>query len=218
MVNEFGDLGPEEELALSYAPAGARGAMSALLALDRKLGSILRRAREPLLTQMRLTWWFEALERLDREPPPAEPVLRALAADVLPRGVAGAALAAMIDGWEAIGGEEPLGEAALEAFARGRGALLFEAMAAVCGADDAQAGTAGEGWALADLAGNLSDAGAGALARGMAAARLAEGMGSRWSRAGRGIGALALAARMELEGGSAPKRVGRLFWHRMTGR
>lgn len=171
-----------------------------------------------MIAQMRLTWWFEALERLDREPPPAEPTLRALADDVLPRGVTGVSLAAMIDGWEAIGGDEPLGDEALLLFATARGGRLFAAMAAVCGAEDAQVRAAGEGWALVDLAGNLSDADAAARARTLAAAKLAEVTGRRWSRAGRGIGALALLARSELEGGNGPIRVGRLLWHRMTGR
>lgn len=215
MVNDAMTSGPDEALALSYAPSDARGAMTALLGLDRRLGAILRGAREPMLAQMRLTWWFEALERLDREPPPAEPVLRALAGEVLPRGVSGDMLAGMVDGWEVLLGEETLD---LAAFGRGRGRRLFEAMAAVCGAGDAQAGLAGEGWALVDLAANLSDPQVTGRARAMAAERMAAVAGARWSQAGRGVGALAMLARLELEGRGAPFRVARLLRLRMTGR
>ena len=42
---------------------------------------------------MRLAWWREALQRLDTAPAPGEPVLRELAAAVLPLGVTGTALA-----------------------------------------------------------------------------------------------------------------------------
>lgn len=209
---------PGQVLAVTYAPVGARGGMRSLLALDARLGSVVRGGREPMLRQMRLTWWFEALERLDREPPPAEPVLQALAADVLPRGVKGAALAEMMDGWEAITGDEPLTELDLAQFARGRGGRLFDAIAAVCDAADPFAGLAGEGWALADLAGHVSDLGVAATARDMAVSKLAEALRRRWSRNGRAIGAMALLARSDIQGGGGPTQVGRLLWHRMTGR
>lgn len=205
-------------LAISYAPTSARAGLQALLALDDLLGRILRTTREPMVGQMRLTWWFEALERLDRDPPPAEPVLQALAAEILPRGVRGADLAGMIDGWEAILGDEPLGETGLLTFARERGGRLFRAAAVVCGATDEQAEAAGEGWALVDLAENLSDRGAATRALDLARLRLEEAMGRRWSRAGRALGALVLLARFDLEGGGGVRRVGRLLLHRFTGR
>lgn len=209
---------PGRALALSYAPAQARAGLMALLALDDRLAGIVRTTREPLVGQMRLTWWFEALERLDREPPPAEPVLRALATDVLPHGVSGASLAGMIDGWEAILSDDPLDDANLVEFAERRGAALFEAMAAVSEARDEQVWLAGEGWALADLSRNLSRPEETARARAMALERLRGATSARWSRAGRGIGALALLARSELEGRGASFRVGRLLLHRFTGR
>lgn len=211
-------LSPDRALAIGYAPAASRAGLEALLGLDDALGQVLRTTHEPMLGRMRYAWWFEALERLDHAPPPAEPVLRAVAAAVLSRGVTGAALAAMIDGWEAIGDDEPLDEAALATFAEKRGGVLFDAMVRVCGASDAQSRTAGEGWALVDLAQGLTDAGAAAAARMMATTRLARVAGERWSREGRAIGALALLARFELEGRSPARRLGRLVLHRLTGR
>lgn len=228
MVNEtvMDGRSAERALAISYAPAAARPALAALLALDGRLGAILRATREPLVGQMRLTWWHDALHALDRAPPPAEPVLLALSAEVLPCGVSGATLAAMVDGWEALLAE-PLDAAWIRRFAEARGGTLFRAGAAVLGVDtigrgaaDAAIAGAGEGWALADLAGNLADAGMASQARTLASERLAAAFAHRWSRATRPLGALALLARADLAGTppGSPRRVARLLRHRLTGR
>lgn len=210
-------IDPWRDLAFSYAPEGTRRAVEALFALDAALGGVLRTTREPLVGQMRLAWWREALERLDAGAPPAEPVLQALASEVLPRGVAGGELRDMVDGWEPLLGE--LGPDAIADHARLRGRLLFEIAARMI---DAAAGDpvadAGEGWALADLSGNLSDAGAGTLAREPAATALARARGARWSRNGRPLGALSLIAQRRLSGPIPPVFVVRLARFRLTGR
>ena len=93
-------------LATLYAPAAARQALFALWALDLELGAVVAGASDAMIAEIKLAWWREALERLDHAPPPAQPVLQALAAQVLPRGVTGAALARLEDGWLAnLGGE-----------------------------------------------------------------------------------------------------------------
>ena len=92
----------EQALAVGYTPASARDGFAALLDLDHQLASILQSTTEPMIGQMRLTWWYEALEKLDHEPAPAHPVLQRLADLVLPGGVRGADLAPMIEGWEAL--------------------------------------------------------------------------------------------------------------------
>jgi phytoene synthase len=206
----------ERALALSYAARG-RDAAAALLALDDRLAAILRRTTEPLVGQMRLTWWREALEKLDAAPPPAEPVLAALAAEVLPRGIRGVDLAPIIDGWEALL-EEPLDAAAIERHAM-RGRALFEALARVIGASGDPVAAAGEGWALADLVRHLSDADARRRAADLAKPRLDAALAARWSRNGRPLGALAHLARLDLAGRQrSPWRVARLLAHRLTGR
>ena len=206
---------PERALALSYAVTGSDAA-AAILALDDRLAGIIRRTGEPLVGQMRLTWWREALERLDREPAPAEPVLQALAAIVLPRGVTGAALASVVDGWEALL-VDPLDDAAMIAHAE-RGRVLFTSIARAIGARDAASGMAGEGWALADLSLHLLDPAARCAAAALAHARLDAALRQRWSRAGRPLGALAHLARLDLRGHRrSPRRVFRLLFHRLTG-
>ncbi len=210
----------ERALALSYAPRGAAEKLTALFALDDVLGDIVRSTREPIVGQMRLTWWHEALTKLDGGPPPAEPVLQALAASVVPT-VGGAALAAMIDGWEALL-EPDLDEAAIAAFAAGRGERLFALMAALCGVDDARIRPAGAGWALADLSRKISDPVLADRIRQQASSRLDQALVGVWPRKARAMGALALLARDDLRpdafAAGSPKRIGRMLIHRLTGR
>lgn len=213
----------ESTLALSYTPTRWRTSLDALFLLDRRLGDIVRSTREPMVGQMRLTWWHDALGRLGTgSPPPAEPVLAMLDAAVLPHGIGGVELAAMIDGWEALLDGPMTDAAVLTSHARARGSTLFELAGRLVGAGAEPLAAAGEGWALADLAANLSDPAATALARSLAVARL-DGIGAmRWSRATRGLGALVLLARMDVAADMRmpghPARVGRLLVHRLTGR
>lgn len=218
MVNEFFSVPAAIAPAIRFVPADRRAGVAALFALDATLGSVLRTTREPLVGRMRLTWWFEALERLDAAPPPAEPILRALAGEVVTRGVSGAMLATMIDGWEMLFDDEASDDAALERFAAERGRRLFMAAATVLGAGDGQVAAAGEGWALADLAANMSRVDVAARAEALATRRLKVATGRRWSRAGRALGALALKARLTLERRSDAARGARRLLFRVTGR
>ena len=214
---------PERALVLTYA-GERRAALAALLALDDALAALLRTTSEPALGQMRLAWWREALERLDTAPAPAEPVLRALAAEVLPLGVTGASLVPIVHGWEVLVEEEHLEADALRRFGEGRG-TLFVAAGRALGAMGDPLLKAGRGWALADLAGNLSAPEEAAEVRAQARPLLASATQARWSPGGRALGAMAHLARMDLalpDGTlppiGSPRRVGRLLWHRLTGR
>lgn len=194
--------------------------MDSLFALDETLAAILRTTREPLIGQMRLTWWYEALGKLDVASAPAEPVLSALHRLVLPAGVSGAMLARMTDGWEALL-EPVIDAAAITRFARDRGRRLFELSAVLLSVDDARIGKAGEGWALADLAHRLSDEANRDIARSQAIATLGEALRGRWPVRARALGALAVSARFDTKvqrpAPGSPKRVARLAWHRLTG-
>lgn len=214
---------PERALFLAYAPVTARAALGALLALDDALARLLQSTSEPMLGQIRLAWWRERLESLDVSAPPAEPVLSALAADLIPRGVTGAALTPIVDGWEVLL-ETELDAAALSRFATGRGAL-FVAAGKAMGAGDDSLVEAGQGWALADLARHLDKAEEAAQARSLARPLLEAATRRRWSGKGRALGAMAhLALRdIDLEPGvappvGAPSRLLRLIWHRLSGR
>ena len=166
-----------------------------MFALDAQLGEIVRTTRTPIVGQMRLTWWHDALHALDAGPPPAHPVLRALAADVRPGGVNGATLATMIDGWERLLGDAAPDDDGLADYAECRGTTLFVALGVLSG------GAGGEGrcWALADLASHVSDA---TLRQRAATLALAQPLG----RGARVTRALARDARMAAAGMGAPGR------------
>lgn len=210
---------PERALALTYAPHEiARQALSALLALDDRLAETVRTTSEPMLGQIRLKWWHDALRDLNSGSAPAEPVLQAVARDVVARGITGDDVAALTEAW-AVLLEGALDTDALDRFAD-RGRVLFQIAGRVAGADaDDQLRQAGEGWALGDLALGLSDANEATMARVRAEAALDAVKRVRWSRNARALGALTHLRRLDLVGSrvGSPRRVGRLLWHRLTG-
>lgn len=211
---------PERALALTYSPSPqARAALAALLMLDDRMAETVRSTSEPMLGQIRLKWWHDALIALDDGAPPAEPLLQTVASDVLTGGVRGARLAELPEAWSALLDAE-LDAATLDRFAM-RGRALFELAGAVAvAASSDPLASAGEGWALADLAQGLSDAGETGLARARAKAALDAACGARWSRNSRALGAMAHLARLDLEGHplGSPRRVARALWHRLSGR
>jgi phytoene synthase len=204
-------------LALSYAPDRSRAAPSALFALDAALGNVLRTTREPLVGQMRLAWWREALQGLDASGAPAEPVLQSLADAVLPLGISGRALSGMVDAWEPLLSDIGIGSTDDHARLRGRALFAFAGLVLDAAPGD-PVEEAGEGWALADLAANLSDPALASQAHERAAALLAHARRPRWSRNGRALGALAVIADRRLSGPIPPTFVLRLARFRLTGR
>jgi phytoene synthase len=143
------ELPRPQRLALSYAPAAVRPATLALLALDARLAAAVRRRGEPVLAQMRLAWWRDTLSSDPQAWPRGDEVLGLLGEWRDP-----AALVPLVDGWEAILGEE-LDTAAIEQIARGRGAA-FGQLARELGEEPEPAEACARLWALGDLAANLS--------------------------------------------------------------
>lgn len=213
-------MNAELALALASAPEPARAALQALWALDAALGRVVAAGREPMIVRIRLAWWREALERLDREPPPNEPVLEGLARAVLPRGVTGVELAQMESGWALLPGDQPITPDALDAYARARGGLLFRHAARLLGGN-VDVGAAGEAWALIDLARHSTEKADVAAALAAARRRL---LPARWPRALRPLGMLTVLAQRDLARGperweepGAPPRTARMLRHRITG-
>ncbi|MBB5709102.1 hypothetical protein [Sphingomonas xinjiangensis] len=210
---------PLRELILAYAPANGRAGLSALLALDDTLARLMRTTHEPALGQLRLAWWRDSLPRLDTAPAPAEPVLQGLEAHILSRGVSGASLVPIVHGWEVLVEEERLHSDALKRFAEGRGVLFVAAGAAIGAQTDDPLDLAGRGWALADLANNLSNPEEAAEVRAEARPILADALKRRWSPGARALGAMAHISLMDMDEGRRPiRRLGRLLWHRLSGR
>ncbi|WP_230480824.1 squalene/phytoene synthase family protein [Sphingomonas sp. Leaf21] len=211
----------EQALAVGYAPAAARDGFAALLDLDHQLASILQSTTEPMIGQMRLTWWYEALEKLDQGPAPAHPVLQRLAATALPGGVRGGDLAPMIEGWEALLDDgEPLDDDRISRHAEARGGILFASIGRLLGVDDL--GALGVAWARADLATHLTDKGVAGRAGDVAMAELDASLDRKKPKAARGLTGLAVLAREGLRhpdrSPGHPLRAARLAWHGLTGR
>ena len=145
-------LSPLARLALAYAPSRHRLSTLALLALDARLANLLRHSKEPMLAQLRMTWWRETLGQDVHNWPSGEPLLAAL------RSWEGehARIIPLIDGWEALTAPAPIAEQGLLAMAKGRGEA-FAAFAQAAGhaeyAPDALA--IGTAWGLTDLAAHL---------------------------------------------------------------
>lgn len=216
---------PERALSLAYAPPAVRPALALLWALDEQLGGIVASTSQPAVGQIRLTWWHDALAGLRTRPPPAEPLLCAIAAE---DRIDPAALLPLIDGWEALLDPLPLDSAAVALHAASRGGTLFAAGAGLLGRADPdavhRARAAGQLWALADLVHRISDGETAARARAAAAPLLAARAGS-WPRSLRPLGLLAGFARRDLalppgrpRRQGAPSRLLRALAFAVTGR
>lgn len=145
-----GQLPTPQRLALTYATTRTRPAFLALFLLDTRFAAILRGKREPIAAQLRLAWWRDVLAKPADQRPIGEPAVEALAAWRDPSG-----LAVLASGWEALLSEE-LSPDVIAEFAGARGAsfaLLAEELGV---ARPKEAATAGEIWALADLAANVA--------------------------------------------------------------
>jgi len=147
----------DREVALGQLPAGIRPAFRALWGLDLAFADVVATSTDPNLGAIRLAWWRERLVELDlREGAPAEPRLRAVASDLLPRGVAGSGLSKLEDAWVPLLQPFPWGEEQLSGL-KLRGRILFGIGARLLGASPSDAEAAGELWSLVDGAAHCSD-------------------------------------------------------------
>jgi phytoene synthase len=208
MAHDSADqLPPEAELALAWSRPNQRARLRSALELDRRLARIVARTQEPMLGQMRLAWWRDALAKPVAERPRGDAVLDALGDHWRGRE---SALAAMVDAWEVLVTAERLGPEEAAGFGARRGAF-FAALAP----DDAAPGlaerleVAGRCWALADAAAGVSDAGERAVlvAAGLDAA--SPRGSSRIPAALRGLAVLEALSLRALRAGGRPLMEGR---------
>lgn len=215
------ELDRDRILALSYVNARVRPALEALWSLDAALAAVLSSGRDPLLSQIKLAWWRDALEALDRAPPPGEPALEAVARHVLPHGITGSELAGMERGWTLLLTPDPLTPEELATYAATRGGLLFALSARLLDGASRSVGAGGEAWALIDLA---RHSGSEVDAEAAIAAARSKSLG-QWPTRLRPLGMLAALAQRDAEPGrprweeqGAPGRMLRMLRHRFTGR
>lgn len=146
-ASAIGEVTRDRDLVRVHWPVALRPAFDALIAIDDVMGEVVAGASQPALGAIKLAWWRAALERLDEAPPPGEPRLQAVAAELLTRGISGAELARIEDGWAAL-----LDEGIDWQRVAIRGERLFALAARLLGADHAGIAEAGRAFALGDVA------------------------------------------------------------------
>lgn len=186
-------LNPPKRLAIAYAPRRFRDAFTLLLEIDARLAALVAKSSEPLIGQMKLAWWRDAIAAEPDRRPKGEPLFERLGA------ISGLSLepslTMLVDAWESLL-VDPAGDAGRTEFAKGRSAAIFGSYASWVGSQDDRCAL-GEQWALADVLG------------ASAVIRTDRIMFPR-SKALRPLSILAMSVR----GVSGP----RLIWHALTGR
>ena len=207
-------IGADRVLMLRQVPAELRPAFEALWRIDAAMGDVVARSTQPALGAVKLAWWRERLEDLDRGGPPAEPRLQAAADHLVTRGLSGSELAEIEDGWATL-----LDERVEFSRVADRGARLFRCGARLLGSETESIAGAGSLYALVSVGRRgvpellePAEALAGAL------------RGRRFPAAVRPLTGLARLALRDLRHGprfeeeGSPQRLAAMLRHRWTGR
>jgi phytoene synthase len=134
-----------------------RPALRALWDIDLAFADVVSTTLTEQLGAIRLAWWRERLEELDKGVgPPAEPRLQAVAANLIPAGIGGAELSRLEDCWLALLGPFPWGDSEADALLE-RGTILFGISARLLGREAAEGAPFGAVWSLTDGARHCSD-------------------------------------------------------------
>ena len=140
-------LAPPVRLAIAYARADLRDALSLLLRFDDRIAGIVGRSSEPMIAQMKIAWWHDAIAKTKDERPRGEPLLIELNA-IESEDVAGA-MRQILDAWGLLLAEEQWSQDTLATFANLRGEGIFGTYLRWI---DENAGSGlGRQWALDDL-------------------------------------------------------------------
>ena len=145
------DRDRDRYLSVLYAPEAVRPALLALHGLDLELGQVVAGTTDAMIGEIRLAWWREALEGLDRGVVPAQPLLGLIAGEVVPRGVSGAEMAEIEDRWLGMIGSEDVPAAHVAG-----GGTVFALAARLLGGDEAAGRRLGEAWVLGENAGRAA--------------------------------------------------------------
>jgi len=153
-VDSADPLPSEAVLALAWSSPEVRGPLSIALQLDQRLARIVARTTEPMLGQMRIAWWREALGKPVEQRPRGDAVLDAIGSHWAGRE---ALLIAMVDAWEVFVTAERLGPAEIETFGSSRGAFFAALGGTRAAGGEARVAAAAFRWAVADAAAAMSN-------------------------------------------------------------
>lgn len=139
-----------------FAPAAAREHLFALYAFNLEIAKVRETVSEPMLGQIRLQWWREAIDGIYAGRVRAHPVVTALAAVAVPAGLSRSHFDRLIDAREFdLESRAPSTLAELETYCEGTSAALFWLAAEALGARGEGTRAAltplGVAWALTGL-------------------------------------------------------------------
>lgn len=146
----------ERYLTALFAPAARREDLFALYAFNLAIAKTRELVNEPLIGEMRLQWWRDALAAIHAGHPPAHPVATALGDAIARHGLARTRFEALIDARAFDLMDEPPTDArALESYAEASSAPLARLALDILGASGEGAREAGRhvaiAWALTGL-------------------------------------------------------------------
>lgn len=150
------DLNPLHRLILSYANPENREKYRFLFAFDSRLAEVIRSTSEPLIGQMRLTWWRDILTKTAPDRPEGEPLV-SFYNQLEDKGTINTPLLKMIDGWEVLLEDFPWEDRQFDIYAQNRGTGYFEFVLDEPDLSGEKAELA-KLWALWDFAIHCSDA------------------------------------------------------------
>lgn len=186
-------LPPPQRLALAYASGEARALLSWLLRFDARLSDIVGKATEPMIAQMKLAWWRDALSCDPGSRPKGEPLLQEYSRRSDEMATAAEQL---VSAWEYLLVQPDWSPVVVAQFAEMRGSAVFAAFA-----PQHDGAILAREWAANDLRSRFPGRDLATAASEAAIPR---------SRAMRPLSILAMSVRNV----SGP----RLIWHALTGR
>ncbi len=104
MNDTASQLPPPANLAVAYTPVAFRPAFTLLLQLDMRFADIVRKAREPMIAQIKLAWWRDAFAAEPALRPKGEPLLQSLGE--CGESIKLSALQDLVSAWELMLGED----------------------------------------------------------------------------------------------------------------
>jgi phytoene synthase len=212
MIGRIYILSPPKRLAVAYAGDYSRAFLQLLLSFDARLGSIVERSSDALVSQMRMAWWRDVIAKDADARPVGEPLLADIGTLEAHRfgGEFIQAVMSIIDAWDLLLAADAWNDAIVLEHAKLRASAVFGFIAEVIEqTEDEGLHVFGQQWALYELSYRFGVDITGALAA-------LDANAVRLPRSLRCLSLLHLAARRQFIGAGRLDGL-RLAWHGLTG-